>query len=68
MKSYSAPAVPKAPAAPTDLAAELSAYDAAEPTSTPVKAAGATEGSGSGGAMEFLAFLEQDLPKADAHH
>jgi len=55
---------------PTDLAAELSKFDAEEPTigATSTKAAApSTEESGEG-AQEFLAFLEKDYPKVDAHH
>ena len=70
VRNYTAPTPPKAPALPTDLAAELSKFDAEEPTigATSTKAATtSTEDSGEG-AQEFLAFLEKDHPKADAHH
>ncbi|EUC66041.1 ATP synthase complex subunit H [Rhizoctonia solani AG-3 Rhs1AP] len=71
VKSYTAPSAPSPPSAPTDLASELSKYDATEPTladapSTPSPAAQAQGEVGSADA--FLAFLEQDVPKAEAHH
>ena len=69
MKQYSLPPTPKAPAPPADLASELSAYDAAEPTAVvETKAAELSEGAGEGGADAYLAFLEQDLPKVEHHH
>ncbi|KIM41951.1 hypothetical protein M413DRAFT_71087 [Hebeloma cylindrosporum] len=69
VKKFSLPPSPKSPALPTDLAAELEAYDAAEPTlaARVAQATTATE-EGTGGAEEFLAFLEQDLPKVEHHH
>lgn len=69
MKKFTPPPRPSPPALPSDLAAELSAYDAAEPTSAsaPVAQATATE-EGVNSADAFLAFLEQDLPKPVAHH
>ncbi|RDB17560.1 hypothetical protein Hypma_001001 [Hypsizygus marmoreus] len=67
VKSYTLPPTPKAPAIPTDLAAELSAYDAAEPTKAEAVAAGTAE-EGASGADAYLSFLEQDLPKPEAHH
>jgi len=64
------PPTPKSPALPTDLAAELEAYDAVEPTAAAAPAAQATSATeeGTGGAEEFLAFLEKDLPKVEHHH
>lgn len=71
VRNYTAPTPPQAPALPTDLAGELSKFDAEEPTigasaakSTP---ASTTEDAGEG-AQEFLAFLEKDHPKEEAHH
>ncbi|KAF9526211.1 ATP synthase complex subunit H-domain-containing protein [Crepidotus variabilis] len=69
VKQLSLPTSPKAPALPTDLASELSAYDAAEPTIA--EATGATTAKpedGVKGADAFLNFLEQDLPKPVEHH
>ncbi|KAI0798169.1 ATP synthase complex subunit H-domain-containing protein [Abortiporus biennis] len=70
VKQYSLPPVPKAPVLPADLASELAAYDASEPTvvaqAAPAAAAGA-EQVGTG-ADTFLTFLEADLPKHDEHH
>jgi len=68
VKEYSAPSPPKAPALPSDLASELAQYDAEEPVlADSAPTTHATE-EVSGGAKEFLAFLEQDLPKPEAHH
>jgi len=68
VKSYSLPPTPNSPRLPSDLAAELSAYDATEPSK-----AAETKSTGSaiqdvGGAEAYLGFLEQDLPKPEAHH
>lgn len=68
VKSFSSPSPPQAPSLPSDLASELANYDAAEPgaPAAPPPAPGA--GESAGGAREYLAFLEQDLPKEAAHH
>ncbi|KAM6493176.1 ATP synthase complex subunit h domain containing protein [Amanita muscaria] len=68
VKSYSLPPAPKPPVLPTDLASELAAYESSEPTLASRAAAQETSGEGESGAEEFLAFLEQDLPKPEAHH
>ncbi|EDR09442.1 uncharacterized protein LACBIDRAFT_234095, partial [Laccaria bicolor S238N-H82] len=69
VKQYSLPPTPKAPAPPADLASELSAYDATEPTVVvETKATESSEGAGEGGADAYLAFLERDLPKVEHHH
>ncbi|KAG5643185.1 hypothetical protein DXG03_001389 [Asterophora parasitica] len=68
VKSYALPPTPKTPALPTDLASELAAYDAAEPTKAQVVEAAATTEEGASGAEAYLSFLEQDLPKVEAHH
>ncbi|KAI0776655.1 ATP synthase complex subunit H-domain-containing protein [Trametes elegans] len=68
VKAYSLPPAPQAPTLPADLAGELSAYDAAEPTFAPAAQAPTEESSGPTGAEAFLAFLEADEPKAEAHH
>ncbi|KAF9228116.1 hypothetical protein BS17DRAFT_692671, partial [Gyrodon lividus] len=71
VKIFSAPAVPKAPILPVDLAAELAAYDAAEPTKAEVEAVKTTGLSGEEvgrGADAFLSFLEADVKHAEAHH
>jgi len=68
VKDFVAPATPKAPALPADLASELAAYDAAEPVSDAVVNTTTSE-DGPTGADAFLSFLEADPPKAaDAHH
>lgn len=67
MKTYTTPAVPKAPALPADLASELSAYDASEPSlaAADIKL---EEHEEDGGAEAFLEFLEADLPHEEHHH
>ena len=70
MKPFAAPSAPQPPSSPVDLASELAAYDAAEPTlaaSTTSKTADIADDTGSG-AKEFLAFLEKDIPKVEHHH
>lgn len=68
---FTAPTAPKPPVLPADLAAELAAYDTAEPTKAEVVAVKPTGLSGEqvgGGAEAFLAFLESDVKPAEAHH
>ncbi|KZV89472.1 hypothetical protein EXIGLDRAFT_721407 [Exidia glandulosa HHB12029] len=70
VKDFAAPSAPKAPELPSNFAAELAAYDAANPDLADAPAAVAThahadEGSVSG-APAFLAFLEADAEKP--HH
>jgi len=68
VKTYAQPTSPLPPSVPSDLAAELSAYDTAEPTRAESVAASGEIKDFAGGADAFLSFLEQDLPKPDAHH
>ncbi|KAJ3887995.1 ATP synthase complex subunit H-domain-containing protein [Lentinula edodes] len=70
VKSYSVPLAPKAPSLPSDIASELAAYDTSEPVSASQPAAPQTSGSEEtvSGADAYLSFLEQDLPKPEAHH
>ena len=69
VKKYSSPPIPKAPVLPADLASELAAYDAAEPTIAEAAApTNASEESGEGGAEAYLTFLEQDIPKPVHQH
>ncbi|KAK7045489.1 hypothetical protein VNI00_007742 [Paramarasmius palmivorus] len=69
VKQYSAPAAPKAPSLPSDLAAELSAFDASEPTlATAPKPVSSSSADTVSGADAYLDFLEQDLPKREEHH
>jgi ATP synthase complex subunit h len=71
VKNYSPPQTPKAPVLPANLASEIAAYDAAEPTIADAVAAPtiSSEDAGSGGGAEaYLTFLEQDLPKPVHHH
>ncbi|KAL7278481.1 hypothetical protein ACG7TL_007480 [Trametes sanguinea] len=69
VKNFQQPPAPQPPTLPADLASELSAYDAAEPTfAASAKPAESEESSGPTGAESFLAFLEADEPKAEAHH
>ncbi|KAF8064219.1 ATP synthase complex subunit H-domain-containing protein [Lyophyllum atratum] len=67
VKAYTLPPTPQPPTVPTDLASELAAYEAAEPTKADTGPAAAVEELASG-ADEYLSFLEQDLPKEEAHH
>ena len=69
VKAYALPPVPQPPTLPADLAGELSAWDATEPTFA-AQAAPAAEGEVAAptGADQFLAFLEADEPKHEAHH
>ncbi|KAJ7468691.1 ATP synthase complex subunit H-domain-containing protein [Mycena latifolia] len=71
VKAYTMPPVPKAPALPTDLASELSAYDASEPaTATVAKAAPSADHHAEladGGAEAFLELCEADVPQ-EGHH
>jgi F-type H+-transporting ATPase subunit h len=69
VKNYSSPPIPKAPVLPADLASELAAYDAVEPSIAEAAApTNALEESGGGGAEAYLAFLEEDIPKPAHHH
>ncbi|CDO69958.1 hypothetical protein BN946_scf184836.g32 [Trametes cinnabarina] len=68
VKNFQHPPAPQPPTLPTDLASELSAYDAAEPTLAASAKPAESEESGPTGAESFLAFLEADEPKAEAHH
>ncbi|KAG9099995.1 hypothetical protein FRC06_004634 [Ceratobasidium sp. 370] len=71
VKSFQPPTPPQVPAAPTDLASELAAYEATEPAAADApaapSAAAAAQGN-VGSADAFLHFLEQDHPKPEAHH
>ncbi|KAJ7206037.1 ATP synthase complex subunit H-domain-containing protein [Mycena pura] len=71
VKAYSLPPTPKTPALPADLASELSAYDASEP-STVVGEKAVPEADqhaqlASGGAEAFLELCEADVPP-EGHH
>jgi len=72
VKSYSMPPVPKAPALPTDLASELSAYDSSEPVQATEKAAAAAPSAShhaeiaDGGAEAFLEACEATIH--EEHH
>ncbi|KAI0702747.1 ATP synthase complex subunit H-domain-containing protein [Earliella scabrosa] len=68
VKAYSLPPAPQAPTLPADLAGELSAWDATEPTVATSAAPAGEESAGPTGAEQFLAFLEADEPKHEAHH
>jgi F-type H+-transporting ATPase subunit h len=67
VKTYSKPPAPKPPTLPSDIASELAAYEATEPSKAEVKIA-TSLGEGASGADAYLGFLEQDHPKAEAHH
>ncbi|TFY66393.1 hypothetical protein EVG20_g4687 [Dentipellis fragilis] len=70
VKPYSLPAAPHLPLLPADLASELSAYDVAEPTLAAAESAAAkvAVGNAGAGAEAYLAFLEADEAKEEAHH
>jgi F-type H+-transporting ATPase subunit h len=68
VKTFSPPATPKPPILPSDMAAELAAYDAAEPVRASDAKKGASSHDIASGADAYLSFLEQDIPKAEAHH
>lgn len=71
MRSFNQPKAPQAPSLPSDLAAELSKFDAENPSfvqASAPKASSANAEEGGESADEYLTFLEKDLPKADAHH
>ncbi|KZV72390.1 hypothetical protein PENSPDRAFT_674956 [Peniophora sp. CONT] len=66
VKQFSTPSQPSPPALPTDLASELSAYDAADPVKAAApKATGSAEPVGAG-AEAFLEQLEAD--EVEEHH
>jgi len=68
VKQYTMPPTPKVPTLPSDLASDLSAYDAAEPVpAEAAKPATIASEDNITGADAYLNFLEQDLPK-DEHH
>ena len=69
VKEYLSPSIPKAPVLPADLASELAAYDAAEPSVAEAAApTSVSDESGGGGAEAYLTFLEQDIPKPVHNH
>ncbi|KAI0641003.1 ATP synthase complex subunit H-domain-containing protein [Trametes meyenii] len=68
VKAYALPPTPQVPTLPADLASELSAYDAAEPTFAAAAKPVEEVSSGPTGADAFLSFLEADEPKVEAHH
>ncbi|KAI9457399.1 ATP synthase complex subunit H-domain-containing protein [Boletus coccyginus] len=68
VKVFTSPAVPKPPVLPADLAADLAAYEVAEPTKADVEAIKPSGEDVGGGAEAFLSFLEADVKPAEAHH
>ena len=69
VKKYSPPPIPRAPVLPANLASELAAYDASEPSIAEAAApTSASEESGADGAEAYLTFLEQDIPEPVHHH
>ncbi|KAI0084289.1 ATP synthase complex subunit H-domain-containing protein [Irpex rosettiformis] len=68
VKAYTLPPKPQAPAAPTDLASELAAYDASEPTKADVKVEAAPAEHTGQGPEAFLDMLEADIPEDNHHH
>ncbi|KAI6094147.1 hypothetical protein EDD16DRAFT_1790593 [Pisolithus croceorrhizus] len=57
---------PKPPTLPVDLATELAAYDAAEPTTTGESCSHSSAGEFGQGAEAFLTFLEADAKPAES--
>ncbi|KAI6147938.1 ATP synthase complex subunit H-domain-containing protein [Pisolithus tinctorius] len=68
VKPFSPIQPPKPPTLPVDLAAELAAYDAIEPTTAGEPATPSLTGEFGQGAEAFLTFLEADVKPAEAHH
>ncbi|GJE95579.1 ATP synthase complex subunit H-domain-containing protein [Phanerochaete sordida] len=66
VKAYSLPPKPQAPALPADLASELSAYDAAEPTKAESSAAAEPVAESKNEAEAFLELCERE-PNQDHH-
>jgi len=69
VKEINVPKAPEPPKMPSDLTSELSAYEATHPAlaeTAPATAAGSVEVADS--ADGFLALLEEDLEKDEAHH
>ncbi|ORX34419.1 ATP synthase complex subunit H-domain-containing protein [Kockovaella imperatae] len=69
VRNYTAPSPPKAPVLPSNLAEELSKFDAEEPTlgaSSTEATASSTEEQGES-AQDYLNFLEADHPKKEHH-
>lgn len=67
VKDFSASVLPSAPALP-DLATELAAYDATEPTREAAVDVPTGHGEPGAGAEAYLAFLEADEVQEEAHH
>ncbi|KAI0052453.1 hypothetical protein FA95DRAFT_1483415, partial [Auriscalpium vulgare] len=67
VKAFSAPATPSVPALPSDLASELSAYEAAEPTKATAEVKATGHAAAGAGADAYLAFLEADEVE-EVHH
>ena len=67
VKAFSSPAYPSSPALP-DLASELAAYDATEPTCAPAADPPTGHGEPAAGAEAYLEFLEADEVQEEAHH
>lgn len=67
VKAFTAPAPPSVPTLP-DLATELVAYDATEPTRAPASEVPTGHGEPATGAEAYLSFLEADEEQGEAHH
>ncbi|KAI0759653.1 ATP synthase complex subunit H-domain-containing protein [Irpex lacteus] len=68
VKAYTLPPKPQAPTLPSDLASELSAYDASEPTKAEVKVEASPAEHAGQGPEAFLDLLEADVPEDNHHH
>ena len=67
VKTFAVPPTPNAPTVPADLGAQLSAYDASEPTRAESVTTAAEDDENAAGAEGFLELIERDLPKPVAH-
>ncbi|KAH9056432.1 ATP synthase complex subunit H-domain-containing protein [Lactarius vividus] len=67
VKAFSVPTAPSVPTLP-DLATELAAYDATEPTRADATDVSPVHGGPAAGAEAYLAFLEADEVQEEAHH
>ena len=70
VRNYTAPTPPQAPTLPSNLADELSKFDAEEPVFAGSSEEATTSGHDEGGenAAQFLTFLEADMPEEKEHH
>jgi len=70
VKPLVVPSAPTPPSFPSssELASELEAYESSQPTLADAAPVSSSSNESAAGAQAFLQFLEQDLPKDEAHH